>query len=155
SRIGGRAVMKVLLTANHVPFIQGGAEHHVANLAGALQLAGHEVEVLRLPFRFSPDSAIDAAMDAARALDMAKPNGITIDRVISLQFPGWGLSHPDHHVWIMHQHRAVYDLFNEQTALESEYAMRRRIQAFDNEAFSRSQRVYANSRRVAERLATH
>lgn len=147
--------MKVLLTANHVPFIRGGAESHIGNLAHALHAAGHDVEVLRLPFRFSPDSAIDSAMAAARALDLSQPNGITIDRVISLQFPVWGLTHPDHRVWVMHQHRAVYDLYDEGNASPSTRDLRQRIQEFDKVALSRAGQIYANSKRVAERLAEH
>src|SRR5690606_2758718 len=91
----------------------------------------------------------------ARALDMARPNGVTIDRVISLQFPGWGLAHPDHHVWVMHQHRGVYDLYDEASASESTRALRRRIVEFDNQALSGARRVYANSKRVAARLAQY
>ncbi|SOZ67330.1 Putative glycosyltransferase [Cupriavidus taiwanensis] len=144
--------MKILLTANLVPFLHGGAEYHIANLAAALREAGHALEVLRLPFRFGPDDAVEQAMAHAAAIDMHRPNGVEIDRVISLQFPGWGVAHPEHHVWVMHQHRAVYDLYAEAAATPSLRRLRERVIAFDNAGLGRARRRFANSQRVAQRL---
>lgn len=144
--------MKILVTANLVPFIHGGASYHVAGVVRALQQAGHEVELLRLPFRFSPEQDIVRAMEHASSLDFVRPNGISIDQVISLQFPGYGLTHPDHRVWVMHQHRAVYELYDASQASVELTQLREQIIAFDNAALSRANRVFANSRRVAARL---
>ena len=144
--------MKILVTANLVPFIHGGASYHVAGVVRALQQAGHEVELLRLPFRFSPEQDIVRAMEHATSLDLVRPNGISIDQVISLQFPGYGLTHPDHRVWVMHQHRAVYELYDASQASVELRQLREQVIAFDNAALSRANRVFANSRRVAARL---
>ncbi|EYS85163.1 glycosyl transferase [Cupriavidus sp. SK-4] len=144
--------MKILLTANLVPFVRGGAEYHIANLTTALREGGHSVEVLRLPFRFGPEDEVEHAMERAASLDMYRPNGVEIDRMISLQFPGWGISHPDHHVWLMHQHRAVYDLFTEAEATPRLRQLRERIVAFDNAHLAQARRRFANSGRVAQRL---
>lgn len=144
--------MKILVTANLVPFIHGGATHHIAGVVRALQQAGHEVELLRLPFRFSPEKDILRAMSHVESLDLVQPNGVSIDQVISLQFPGYGIGHPDHRVWVMHQHRAVYELFDAQTAAPELAELRERVIAFDNAALTRASALFANSRRVAERL---
>ena len=144
--------MKILVTANLVPFMPGGATYHIAGVVRALQQAGHEVEQLRLPFRFSPEADIVRGMAHAQSLDMVQPNGVTIDRVISLQFPGYGIQHPNHCVWVMHQHRAIYELFDAARASPELIALREQIIAFDNAALGRAQSVFANSRRVAERL---
>jgi glycosyltransferase involved in cell wall biosynthesis len=144
--------VKILVTANLVPFIHGGASHHVSGVVHALQQAGHEVELLRLPFRFSPEQDIVRAMEHAASLDFVRPNGISIDQVISLQFPGYGLTHPDHRVWVMHQHRAVYELYEPSQASSELTQLREQVVTFDNTALSRATRVFANSRRVAARL---
>lgn len=147
--------MKVLLSATLVPFIRGGAEYHIEGLSRALRDHGHEVELLRLPFRFSPESAIHQTMAHASALDMRAPNGIEIDRAISLQFPAWGIQHPQHTVWVMHQHRACYELWEEKGASEQAKALKDAVHAFDQTHLGQAQALFANSRRVAERLENH
>lgn len=144
--------MKILVTANLVPFLHGGANYHIAGVVGALQEAGHEVELLRLPFRFSPEADIVRAMAHASEIDLIQPNGVTIDQVISLQFPGYGIAHPDHRIWVMHQHRAVYELYDASKATPELADLRERVIAFDNRVLNAAKTVFANSRRVAERL---
>jgi glycosyltransferase involved in cell wall biosynthesis len=144
--------VKILVTANLVPFMHGGANYHIAGVVNALQSAGHEVELLRLPFRFSPEGDIARAMTYAREIDLIQPNGVTIDQVVSLQFPGYGVAHPDHRVWVMHQHRAVYELYDASKATPELADLRERVMKFDNCVLRAAKTVLANSRRVAERL---
>ncbi|MEF3193297.1 MAG: glycosyltransferase family 4 protein [Halothiobacillaceae bacterium] len=144
--------MKILVTANLAPFMTGGAEAHVAGLTHALRAQGHSVEVLRLPFTFNPESSIERLMQFADELDMNCPNGQRIDRVISLQFPGYGIHHDHHIVWLMHQHRAVYELYDPATATPELARLRQSIHAYDTQALRRAHALFANSARVAERL---
>ncbi|MHB0776570.1 glycosyltransferase family 4 protein [Halomonas sp. WWR20] len=147
--------MKVLVTANLVPFMRGGADYHIEGVANALRESGHEVELLRFPFRFQPEADIQHLMDYIETLDVTAPNGVHIDKTISLQFPAYGVTHPDQTVWVMHQHRAMYELWEEATANEEQRKLRDSIQAFDNRHLARANRLFANSRRVAERLQTY
>ncbi|MGY8526627.1 glycosyltransferase family 4 protein [Paracidovorax citrulli] len=147
--------MRILVTANLTPFLRGGADYHIKGLLAALLEAGHDAELLRLPFRFSPESDIERAMDHARSLDLVQPNGMSIDQMISLQFPGYGISHPDHRIWVMHQHRAVYELYDEATASPELRALKPRVHAFDQQSFAGARAIFANSARVAERLAQY
>lgn len=144
--------MRILLNATLVPFMRGGADYHIEGVANALREHGHEVELLRLPFRFSPESDIRHLMDYVESLDMSAPNGVTIDRAISLQFPAWGITHPEHTVWVMHQHRACYELWQGEEANDEQRALREAVHAFDNRHLGNAQRLVANSQRVAERL---
>jgi len=144
--------MKILVTANHTPFISGGASSHMNGLMDALKLHGHDVELLRLPFTFSPDASIQRLMTFTEELDMNAPNGQSIDRLISLQFPGYGMRHAHHVTWLMHQHRAVYELFDEQTAPPEHKALKTSITDFDGRALGRARAVFTNSKRVTERL---
>lgn len=144
--------MRILLNATLVPFMRGGADYHIEGVTHALREHGHEVELLRLPFRFSPESDIQALMDYVDTLDMSAPNGVAIDRAISLQFPAWGIAHPDHTVWVMHQHRACYELWDEASASDHQHALRDAVRRFDDRHLGNVRRLFANSRRVAERL---
>lgn len=144
--------MKILVAANLVPFLGGGADYHIQGLCAALGRAGHEVACLRLPFKFAPLSAIADLMAFCEDYDLDRPNGVRVDCLISLQFPAYGLLHDNHRTWIMHQHRAAYDLYDPARASEEEAALEARIEAFDNRVLGRIGRRYANSRRVADRL---
>lgn len=50
--------MKVLVVNNMAPFVWGGAEELAAHLVKNLVLAGHEAQVLRIPFQWEPASRI-------------------------------------------------------------------------------------------------
>ena len=145
--------MKLIVTANITPFLRGGADAHIEGVTAALRAAGHQVELLRFPFTFAPERSLHELMDFCEQLDLAQPNGQSVDRVISLQFPAYGVQHPDHVVWIMHQHRAVYELYESQNKTPAMHALKEAVHAFDKRTLARARRRFANSCRVAERLA--
>jgi glycosyltransferase involved in cell wall biosynthesis len=62
------------------------------------------------------------------------------------------MRHPQHVVWLMHQHRAAYELFDPREAAPALNDLREKIVAYDRRALSGVTRIFANSRRVAERL---
>ncbi len=144
--------MRVLVAATQVPFIVGGADLHVNGLKVALLEAGHEVELIRVPFMFSPPAAIQNSMDFCQQLDLSSPNGYKIDKLISLQFPLFGCQHPDHRVWLMHQHRSAYELYDADVATEAETQLRERIHQFDTAALRGVRAVFSNSANVSRRL---
>lgn len=144
--------MKILLTANHTPFIHGGADYHVNGLQAALRSHGHEVECLRLPFHFD-EAHIQRQMTYAEGLEVTEPNHISVDRVISLQFPGYGVRHSRHVVWLMHQHRVCYELYDSACASSALTALKPQVEAFDARHLQAAWARFANSPRVAERLS--
>lgn len=147
--------MRILISAIQAPFLTGGGELHITGLRHALQLAGHDVELLRIPFKFSPLSDVERAMRFCDGLDLSTPNGQSVDRVISLQFPAYGVAHPDKIVWLMHQHRAVYELYNPAEASPELAELRECIYKYDNRVLSQARVRFANSARVAQRLSQY
>jgi len=144
--------MRVLVAANVTPYLRGGADYHIEGLTQAIRSHGHETELIRLPFVFQPEADIRRAMAFCDGFDLAWPNGMIVDRLISLQFPAFGLHHPQHVAWVMHQHRAAYELYDETQASPEQRQLREEIIAFDNRTLGGIQRRFANSHRVAERL---
>jgi len=144
--------MRIIVTASQAPFFHGGGERHVENLCSALRQQGHDVALLRMPFKFSPAADIERLMAFCDGYDLAAPNGREVDRVISLQFPGWGMRHPRHVAWLMHQHRAAYELFDVNDATPEFARLRERIVEYDTRALSAATHRFANSQRVAARL---
>ena len=98
--------MKIALVApSPVPFVIGGAE----NLALAWQAAlnaqpGILAELIKLP---SPERTFWELVDSYRRfaeLDLGH-----FDRVISAKYPAWMVAHPDHHLFMLHKLRGLYD----------------------------------------------
>jgi glycosyltransferase involved in cell wall biosynthesis len=144
--------VKILVTANKVPFMPGGADYHIHGLVGALKQHGHEVELLQFPFKFSPETEVSRLMDFCEGTDLNRPNGVSVDKVLSLQFPAYGVQHEDHRVWIMHQHRSVYELYEDLPSSPELAALRDEVSQYDRRTLGRAQKLFANSSRVAERL---
>ncbi len=103
--------MRVGILTVQVPFIQGGAELHARSLRAALRTAGHDAEIISVPFKWFPPDRIAPQMLAARLLDVTESSGMSIDRVIGLKFPAYLIEHPNKVLWILHQHRSAYDLW--------------------------------------------
>ena len=147
--------MRIIVAANLTPFLHGGAQEHIRGLTLALRQDGHEVECLQLPFMFNPVSEIEMAMDRAENLSMIAPSGQSVDRLIGLQFPAYAVKHPNSVGWIMHQHRAVYELYDPNRATKELNLLQEKIKAFDARTLmpmSKTARLFANSSRVAGRL---
>lgn len=122
-------------------------------LAAAIAEHGHRVELLRLPFKFFPEQEIERMMDYYEGYDLNGHNGRSVDRVVSLQFPGYGIAHKEHVVWLMHQHRAVYELYGRFTKPTEELTqLREKVHAYDSRVLAKAKKLFANSGRVAERL---
>lgn len=104
--------MKIAITTTQVPFIRGGAEFMTQNLYRALVEKGHQVEVISMPFVFNNKGGIKDNMDNWEKQNFNCFDIGSIDKVICLKFPTYYLQHPNKSVWLMHQHRSVYDLWN-------------------------------------------
>ena len=134
--------MKILILSNRVPFVHGGAEELSVNLLRQLRLAGHEAEEFRIPFAWTPHERLYEEMLIARQLRIAN-----VDRVIALKFPAYLVEHHCKVVWLLHQYRQAYDLFEVgQTDIPSNAegdVLRTAIRYADEKAFKEAHRLYA------------
>ncbi len=148
--------MRVLLTDIQVPFIHGGAEASVQALSDALRERGHAVETMTLPFRFSPLSEVRESMRQWQAVSADRFDCGDIDVVVPIRFPAYHLASDRMVVWLAHQHRSIYDLWNtpfgESSASPQTRALREDIVAADTAALRRAQAVWTTSHNVAQRL---
>jgi glycosyltransferase involved in cell wall biosynthesis len=103
--------MRVVIATAQVPFVRGGAELLAEGLRDALRAEGHEADLVGVPFRWQPQERILDHMLACRLLDLTESCGVDIDRVIGLKFPAYLVPHPNKVLWLLHQHRAAYDLW--------------------------------------------
>src|SRR5207253_1239780 len=80
-------------------------------LLSNLRAAGHEADIVTMPFRFAPVSEVRRAMEMWATEPLEQINGYPVDRVIALKFPAIYARHPVRVAWLLHQHRSVYDLW--------------------------------------------
>jgi glycosyltransferase involved in cell wall biosynthesis len=149
-------IRKALICTTQVPFVSGGAEAHVAGLRDALRAAGCEAEIVALPFKWYPPGEIMKNVLAWRLLDLTESNGAKVDLVIGMKFPAYAAAHPNKVLWIIHQHRAAYNLagteFDDLLTHPDGARVRELIRHCDGEFIPEAKKVFANSRAVAARL---
>jgi glycosyltransferase involved in cell wall biosynthesis len=146
--------MKVALVSSMIPFIPGGAKNIVAWLAHALEDAGHEVEVIDLPFNERPERVV-RQLAAFRMIDLTDQ----ADLVVCFRPPSYLVRHPRKVLWFIHHIRPYYDLWESDQyrgfgdTLISR-ARRDVIRRADDRAFAEAERIFTNSRVMSERLRT-
>jgi glycosyltransferase involved in cell wall biosynthesis len=126
------------------------------SLRREIRSAGHEAEIISLPFKWYPPARIPEHMLACRLVGVEDSNGVPIDRVIGLKFPAYLARHPNKVLWLLHQHRGAYDLWN--TELGDLHNspdgghVRAAIQEADTRLIPEARACYTISRKVSERL---
>jgi glycosyltransferase involved in cell wall biosynthesis len=149
--------MRIAVCNPHSPFARGGAELHTEGLARALREAGHEVEILQVPFRWNPPAEVLHQMAIWRSLDLTEANGRPIDVLMALRFPAYLARHERKIVWLIHQHRTAYELwdhpeFADLSPHEDGAAVREMIWRADRIALGEAKRIFTNSANVRNRL---
>lgn len=105
--------MKIAIATVQVPFMTGGAEILTKMLKDELVKRGHAAEIITIPFKWYPGESLVQSMMMGRMLDLtADGNGDKIDCVIAMKFPAFYVKHENKVIWMMHQHRSAYDLWN-------------------------------------------
>ena len=148
--------MRIAVCAPQVPFERGGTEIVVESLVEQLRHRDHEVEHVRVPFKWYPGARPLREALVWRLLDLEEAQGRPIDLVIATKFPSYAIRHPNKVVWLVHQFRQAYDLdrtelgqFNEDTF---DRATVQGIRRLDRSTLGEARRLFAISGNVAERL---
>ena len=139
-----------------MPFVQGGAELHVRALVDQLSRRGYEVEKVSIPFRPQPKSELLAQAAAWRLLDLSSSNAQPIDLLIATRFPSYFARHPRKVAWVIHQHRAAYELcgteYSDFEHTEEDVGLRRRLIELDAQMLGECRHVFTNAQNTANRL---
>ena len=149
-------IRNILICTTQVPFTKGGAESHVDGLRLALIEAGYDAEVVALPLKWYPPDEIMRSALAWRMLDLSEANGKRVDLVIGMKFPAYLVAHERKVLWIIHQHRSAYNLwdtpFDDLSTYPEGPRVREWIKQADNRFIPEARKVFANSKTVADRL---
>lgn len=155
-----RSVLRrILVCEAQVPFVRGGAESLVRELVSQLRQHGYETDLVSVPFKWYPPEEIFAHAAAWRLLDLSTVNGKPVDLVIATKFPTYCVRHPRKVTWLVHQHRAAYELagtaYSEFDHRELHVAVRERLQALDTAMLAESSSIYTIAQTVSARLARY
>ena len=147
----------VLVCAAQAPFVTGGAEILVRDLAAQLVRRGFQADVVALPFHAHPPSEVVRQALAWRLLELRETDGRLPDLVIPTKFPSYLVRHPHKVTWLFHQYREAYDLFGTELSpladAPEDRELREAVRAMDAAALGECRRIFAISRNVASRLS--
>jgi glycosyltransferase involved in cell wall biosynthesis len=148
--------MRIAVCAPQIPFERGGTEILAETLANQLRRRGHEVELIRIPFKWYPAHRPLREALLWRLLDLEDAPGLPIELVIATKFPSYAIRHPNKIVWLVHQFRQAYELDRSDLGqfVEDPFdrASVRAIHRLDRRTLGEARRLFAISRNVADRL---
>jgi glycosyltransferase involved in cell wall biosynthesis len=135
--------MKVLVLNNMVPFLRGGAEALAEQLVRNLNATrGVQAELVRIPFKWEPAERLIEEILICRSMRLHET-----DLMIGLKFPAYLVPHKRKRLWLLHQYRQAYDLWD---AGQSNIAntprgreIRQAVIEADNRCFSDCEKIFA------------
>lgn len=150
------SVRRVLVLEAQTPFVHGGAEILVRQLAGALRRHGYESDIVSIPFRDEPREELMAHAAAWRLLDLSGSVAGPVDLAIATKFPTYFVRHPAKVAWLVHQYRAAYELcgtpFSNFEHTERDVGLRKRLVELDTKALGECAGLFTIARTVSARL---
>jgi glycosyltransferase involved in cell wall biosynthesis len=150
--------MRIGICNVQVPFIKGGAEILSLELYNELIKRGHDVELINIPFKWYPSSKILKHALIWRMMDLTESNGEKIDLLICTKFPSYVIKHPNKVVWLFHQYRQAYELYDLHGRNEfgdGADELRDKIIKIDNKTIGECKKIYSISKNVSKRLRNY
>jgi glycosyltransferase involved in cell wall biosynthesis len=97
-----------ILAPSHVPFILGGAERLWTDLCKQINQTGkHQADIIKIP---APEETFWSIIDSYKKF--FELNLDHFDMVISGKNPCWMTRHQNHHLYMLHPLRGVYDTYH-------------------------------------------
>lgn len=148
--------MKIVIATSQALFVKGGAEFLAENLRTAIIKAGHQAEIVNIPFMDRPLEIIEEQIIASRLMEISASWAGKTDLCIGLKFPAYFIPHPNKVLWMLHQHRAAYELFDTPYSNiknnDMGNAIRNVIYNADNRYLPEAKKIFTISENVSERL---
>lgn len=149
--------MRVAVLHPQTAFVRGGAETHAGSLVQALRDAGHEADLVQIAGKWYPPSQLAHQMAVWRSFDITESNGLKVDAVVGLKFPAYLAQHERKIVWLIHQHRTAYELWDHPDYADLKRQddgpkVRDMVWEADRVALGEAKRVFTNSKNVRDRL---
>jgi glycosyltransferase involved in cell wall biosynthesis len=147
---------RICVCSAQIPFAFGGTEILGDSLVSHLAKRGHNAELVRLPLQTQPHEELLKSCLAWRLLNLDFVELEKIDLVIATRFPSYMVRQNNKVIWLVHQYRQIYDLYEtpytsfQPTSKDNE--IRKYIMDLDNAAFQEAKKIFTISRTVSNRL---
>jgi len=147
----------IAVCAAQVPFSSGGAEALVSGLIKELRKRGFDVDLINIPFKWYPHSQLLKSIQLWEKIDLSESDGKKIDMVIATKFPSYFIQHHNKVLWLIHQYRQMYDLFETPYSgfdkkSRNDMELKDKLIKMDSLALSTYKRIYTISANTANRL---
>ncbi len=124
---------------------------------GRFATAGHDADLVQIAGKWYPASQLAHQMAVWRSFDITESNGLKVDAVVGLKFPAYLVEHERKIVWLIHQHRTAYELWDhpvyaDLSRQEDGPAVRDMVWNADRLSLNEAKRVFTNSKNVKDRL---
>ena len=150
------SVRTIVVCEAQVPFVSGGAESLSRELVEQLRGRGYLTELISIPFQCGPKGETLSHAAAWRLIDLSESNGVPIDLAITTKFPTYFVRHPNKVSWLLHQHRAAYELsgtpYSDFQHTEEDVGLRESIIDLDTRMLGECRRLFAIAKNTASRL---
>ena len=149
--------MKIAIASVQSPFVTGGAEYHANGLLKALKSYGFDADLVTAPFNFGPPKKVRQSIKYWEKQNFSRFDSTEIDLVICLKFPTYYLEHENKVLWLLHQHRSVYDLWDSDKKKGHKFSwyekiVRSEIKRKDILYIEKIKKRFTNSENVSRRL---
>jgi glycosyltransferase involved in cell wall biosynthesis len=152
-------VAKVLVLDAPVPFTFGGQDVLIASLILQLKSRGHETAHVSVPFIVQEKKDLSHQATFWRSLNLNKITGSATDYVIATKFPTYLAKHDCKSIWLVHQHRPIYDLYggaySDFSPHPEDELLRRELMDLDIKAFTEASFFGAISNTVKDRVVRY
>ena len=127
-------------------------------LVQQLRSRGYDAELVSIPFKWYPKDELLSHAAAWRLVDLSESNGRSIDLTIVTKFPTYFVRHPNKVAWLVHQHRAAYELigtpYSDFSHVDADVGLRETLMRLDRTMLEECQRLFAIAQNIAVRVAT-
>jgi glycosyltransferase involved in cell wall biosynthesis len=150
------AKKRICICSAQIPFAFGGTEILGESLVSNLARVGHDAELVRLPLQTQPHEELLKSCLAWRLINLDFVELDKIDLVIATRFPSYMVRQNNKVIWLVHQYRQIYDLYEtpytsfQPTSKDNE--IRKYLMDLDHVAFQEAKKIFTISRTVADRL---
>ena len=147
---------RILILGAKVPFTSGGQEVLVRTLSKKISEIGHEVDIFELGNIVHHKRDLMKMAMLWRSIDFTKIGSKEVDLVIATKFPTYFINHPNKSLWLVHQHRPMYELYGSNYSDFSDSLedneRREALVSADTEMIKECKYLSAISKNVADRL---
>jgi glycosyltransferase involved in cell wall biosynthesis len=148
--------LKVCVCSAQIPFATGGTEMLADSLVAELRNRGHVSEIVRLPLQTQPHEELLKSCLAWRLINLDFVELENIDLVIATRFPSYMVRQQNKVIWLVHQYRQIYDLYDTPYTsfqpISKDNEIRKYLIDLDMEAFREAKKIFTISQTVADRL---